>query len=468
MGNKCTDTRTVEKCTQNGGSALKRDARRCCPETCGTGELTETECNNLGGGGSCTYPNLAQCMCTSDCPTAAPTARRRRRRLLETVQSLDVHCDLCRVDDEDSVLADVLKDDAEDDHSSVVRIFQGVSGAAVAMTKCYAGTYAPRGQLAQCLLCASGRFGNASGDTVCIECAPGEHTDNLEGATACLECAAGRHAPVSGSPQCFVCANDAFSHAGAEKCFKCPTPGVVCTDGAVTLDSDVWYDYDAAEGGIDETTLMYLCLPGRCIATAEAESGFRCKEGHTSLLCSVCEPGWALAGTSCAECIDEWWAIVMTAILLLAIVFVVLFIVRSRVISALKRSRGGQRSVASSVQRIFMTYAQTLSILSASKMQPPEEVTKVTQTTASFTDGISASAYPVQCATGWGFYEHTVFYMVSPVVAIIGIPLFVLLPLLIFWTRCVRPCRMRNKEREIKRRRQEEAVARVADDTTCV
>ena len=99
----------------------------------------------------------------------------------------------------------------------------------------------------------------------------------------------------------------------------------------------------------------------------------------------------------------------MTVLLVFVIVIAVLFIVRSRVISALKRSRGGQRSVASSVQRIFMTYAQTLSILSASKMQPPEEVTKVTQTTASFTDGISASAYPVQCATGWGFYQVSVF-----------------------------------------------------------
>jgi len=36
-----------------------KDARRCCPVTCGTGVLTETDCNSLSGSGTCTYPNEA-------------------------------------------------------------------------------------------------------------------------------------------------------------------------------------------------------------------------------------------------------------------------------------------------------------------------------------------------------------------------------------------------------------------------
>ena len=33
-----------------------KDARRCCPETCGTGLLTESECNSLDSKGTCIYP----------------------------------------------------------------------------------------------------------------------------------------------------------------------------------------------------------------------------------------------------------------------------------------------------------------------------------------------------------------------------------------------------------------------------
>ena len=37
-----------------------KDAARCCPESCGTGSLTESECNALEGWGTCVYPNNAQ------------------------------------------------------------------------------------------------------------------------------------------------------------------------------------------------------------------------------------------------------------------------------------------------------------------------------------------------------------------------------------------------------------------------
>ena len=39
-----------------------KDARRCCPISCGTGVLTESDCNALEGAhGTCIYPNAAQC-----------------------------------------------------------------------------------------------------------------------------------------------------------------------------------------------------------------------------------------------------------------------------------------------------------------------------------------------------------------------------------------------------------------------
>ena len=40
-----------------------RDMRRCCPETCGTGQFTEHDCDAWkSGSGTCIYPNDAQCI----------------------------------------------------------------------------------------------------------------------------------------------------------------------------------------------------------------------------------------------------------------------------------------------------------------------------------------------------------------------------------------------------------------------
>jgi len=44
-------------------TSYDKDMHRCCPLTCGTGELTEAECNALTGTGDCTYPNDAQKCC---------------------------------------------------------------------------------------------------------------------------------------------------------------------------------------------------------------------------------------------------------------------------------------------------------------------------------------------------------------------------------------------------------------------
>ena len=38
-----------------------KDMRRCCPDSCGTGVFTESDCNDFDGGGKCIYPNGAQC-----------------------------------------------------------------------------------------------------------------------------------------------------------------------------------------------------------------------------------------------------------------------------------------------------------------------------------------------------------------------------------------------------------------------
>ena len=43
-----------------------KDMKRCCPESCNSGPLTEVECNSLNGNGNCIYPNDAQCSGNND------------------------------------------------------------------------------------------------------------------------------------------------------------------------------------------------------------------------------------------------------------------------------------------------------------------------------------------------------------------------------------------------------------------
>ena len=38
-----------------------KDARRCCPQTCGTGVLTKSQCEALDSKGTCIYPAKNQC-----------------------------------------------------------------------------------------------------------------------------------------------------------------------------------------------------------------------------------------------------------------------------------------------------------------------------------------------------------------------------------------------------------------------
>ena len=46
---------------RNNCDSWGKSVRRCCPETCGTGEFTEEDCNAFDGKGDCIYPNEAQC-----------------------------------------------------------------------------------------------------------------------------------------------------------------------------------------------------------------------------------------------------------------------------------------------------------------------------------------------------------------------------------------------------------------------
>jgi len=55
-GSSCTCSNSIGYCI-----SWAKDMKRCCPDSCGTGRFTESQCLAHSGDGTCTYPNGAQC-----------------------------------------------------------------------------------------------------------------------------------------------------------------------------------------------------------------------------------------------------------------------------------------------------------------------------------------------------------------------------------------------------------------------
>merc|ERR1712226_831955 len=53
---------------QNLCESWARDMRRCCPDACGNGYLTESDCKAIDSKGTCTYPNCGECYFNSAAP----------------------------------------------------------------------------------------------------------------------------------------------------------------------------------------------------------------------------------------------------------------------------------------------------------------------------------------------------------------------------------------------------------------
>merc|ERR1711937_987224 len=61
-GSKYTCAASTKWC-----KSWSKDMMRCCPTSCKTGFLSKAACNALGGKGTCTYPNKAQCASPTTC-----------------------------------------------------------------------------------------------------------------------------------------------------------------------------------------------------------------------------------------------------------------------------------------------------------------------------------------------------------------------------------------------------------------
>ena len=182
-------------------------------------------------------------------------------------------------------------------------------------TVCIPGTAATTGgtggswQNATCSPCQAGTFAASSGAVACGQCSPFTVAPQ-PGAVACDACPA-NSADAVGNTACVCLAGyyDAAlgASATAPQCMPSPDGGD-CTSGALLAQEGWW-----RETPTDDVFLK--CREGYCLAEAPPAAPARrrlaqagaghCLEGHSGVLCAVCQDGFTLQGGFCKPCRQE-------------------------------------------------------------------------------------------------------------------------------------------------------------------
>lgn len=147
-------------------------------------------------------------------------------------------------------------------------------------------------------------------------------------------------------------------------------------------------------------------------------------------LCHACGEGHAHFGRSCRRCLDEQLlgesfntetdvriiSILVTISVALIITAILSFIVLKRTtrIRKMKRKKG-----SSAVQRIFLDFVQTVSMLSTMEYTGPAFVSDLASSSSSVSDGSSADSLPLQCALQLDFFSRHYIYTVTPLLGIL-------------------------------------------------
>lgn len=260
---------------------------------------------------------------------------------------------------------------------------------------------------------------------------------------------------------CRACKDDTYAPLNEcnerTECRVCPFEGVSCLGGVLQLDNDVWFNVAATnayniEGkrGIDATTTIYPCtMREACLLNASAiPMTMYCHENHTGVLCSRCynrrvscgrdaavrgvcespdffqrDPQWMYFATIARHCVrcpageDAIYSYVATVAIILLVSVCLMILVSQRLHNVWKRLEGKQRSNAGGAMRLFLNWLQMVTMLSSTKLQPPQEVKSSLAAADYFT--ISLEWYPVQCALHLTYYSRIVIYMILPIISLV-------------------------------------------------
>ena len=69
--------------------------------------------------------------------------------------------------------------------------------------------------------------------------------------------------------------------------------------------------------------------PESCLGGSETDPLGTCAEGYRGILCNDCEAGYSRSGLECSECPGLFWNAVIFSGLMIILVLVIMFLVRS-------------------------------------------------------------------------------------------------------------------------------------------
>jgi hypothetical protein len=228
---------------------------------------------------------------------------------------------------------------------------------------------------------------------------------------------------------CAECRAGTFSLGGAgASCIGCPSAGVQCNSGILTLLPRYYQPPSQAHSSIGPNTELHPCYNAEACTLNASSFAYGCSTGYTGPLCSVCdqEDGYARFGSACSVC----WSPYLSGLFIAIIILVVLALL-TRV--ALRQVQ--QRSDASVVLRITMSFLQAVGSLRAFTAGG----TRVFHDVMGWTDNVSASPLSVgalQCVVPMPYLLQYIATISLPLLAALAVVCIFMLATSIRAVRC--------------------------------
>ena len=175
-----------------------------------------------------------------------------------------------------------------------------------AQMPCPAGSFL---NVSECAMCQPGTFSATPGATLCPPCPPATISASFA-ATSCDACpASSTDGQANTACVCLDGYYDAMmgANSSAPECTSCEDGGA-CVGGVLLAQEGWWRE--------SPTDAVFLkCREGYCLAEeppagpmrrrlAQADAG-HCLEGHSGVLCAICQDGYTLQGGFCQPCRQE-------------------------------------------------------------------------------------------------------------------------------------------------------------------
>lgn len=287
---------------------------------------------------------------------------------------------------------------------------------------CPPGSYASRTSAnfcPTCIACGPGTYSAVSSAVACSPCPRGAFTSGYS-SKSCNLCPVGTFAGTPGSVTCNKCpAKSATSTKGSVACAACPSNGysingttcMACPDGALCAGENPLFSVAGYYGG--PNTYLQCFAKDNCIGGSR-----KCATGYTGPLCAVCESGYGRLGTICIECLVGYVAGAWVLGVALAIFFIVHMIIAGRDIRIAQVSGKAVNPRATSI-RILINHLQILGWLAILKVRWSAPI-QLWFFIFSAIPVMNLSNFALDCTVGLSFYDQFFFFMLLPILTIVG------------------------------------------------